>query len=129
MSNPCEQHILIVDDESALAHLMQTLLKHLGYVVDWAADGQQAIHLAAEHSYAAVICDLLMPTINGMELYETWQAESPELAARVIFTTGDNLSTRTNRFVEASGRPCLYKPFDVEDLTNTLDQVIAAHAD
>ncbi len=127
MSNE-RQRILIVDDEDSLARLMKMLLEHLGYSVDWAANGQLALELGAQHSYAAIICDLLMPYVNGMELFEIWRAESPELAERVIFVTGDNLGTRTNRFLGLCGQPCLYKPFDIKELTQTLEDVTASYA-
>lgn len=123
--NTSAHRVLIVDDEGALARLMQMLLEHLGYVVDWAADGEKALHLGAQRRYAAVLCDLLMPVINGMELFKIWQAEAPEIADRVIFVTGDNLGFQTNRFLESSGRPCLHKPFDIQDLTDVLEEVTA----
>jgi len=128
VQSPNGQRILIVDDEDTLARLMQALLEHLGYAVDRAADGEKALQLGAQRSYSAVICDLLMPTLNGMELFQIWQNESPELAQRVIFVTGDNLGVRTNRFVELSGQPCLYKPFDIEELTSVLDDVTGVYA-
>jgi len=128
VKTPNGQRILIVDDEDSLARLMQALLEHLDYEVDRAADGQKALQLAAERSYAAVICDLLMPKLNGMELFNIWQHQAPELARRVIFITGDNLGSRTNRFVKLSGRPCLYKPFDIKELISALDDVAGVYA-
>jgi len=128
VETPNGQRILIVDDEDTLARLMQALLEHLGYAVDRAADGEKALRMGARRSYCAVICDLLMPTLNGMELFRIWQHQSPELAQRVIFVTGDNLGTRTNRFVELSGQPCLYKPFDIKELTTTLGEVTGVYA-
>ena len=128
MGNNNDERILIVDDESTLARLMRMLLEHMGYSVDWASNGHKALQLGADHRYSAVICDLLMPGMNGMELFHIWQSESPELARRVIFVTGDNLGTRTNRFLQHSGRPCLYKPFDIEELTGTLQLVTRAYA-
>ena len=122
------QRILIVDDEDTLARLMQALLEHLGYAVDRAGDGEKALKLGAQRNYCAVLCDLLMPTLNGMELFKIWQNKSPELAQRVIFVTGDNLGNRTNRFVELSGQPCLYKPFNIEELTAIIEEVTGAYA-
>jgi len=128
VETPNGQRILIVDDEDTLARLMQALLEHLGYAVDRATDGEKALQMGAQRSYSAVICDLLMPILNGMELFRIWQHQSPELAQRVIFVTGDNLGTRTNRFVELSGQPCLYKPFDINELTTVLDDVTRVYA-
>ncbi len=128
MKTPNGQRILIVDDEDILARLMQALLEHLGYTVDRATDGEKALQMGTQRNYSAVICDLLMPILNGMELFRIWQHESPELAERVIFVTGDNLGTRTNRFVELSGQPCLYKPFDIQELTTVLDDVTRVYA-
>lgn len=121
--NSNKQRILIVDDEGALARLMKILIENLGYGVDWAGNGKKALALGAQQDYAAIICDLLMPTMGGIELFEIWKDTSPQLAERMIFVTGDNLGQRTNRFLNQCGRPCLYKPFDIHDLTDTLERV------
>lgn len=107
---------LVVDDEETVGQIMGYVLQGLGYAVDHALDGQEALRMAREQSYDAIICDLLMPGINGMALFESWQAERPELTRRVIFVTGDSLGNETRDFVERCGCPCIYKPFRLGQL-------------
>lgn len=107
---------LVVDDEETVGQIMGYVLQGLGYAVDHALDGQEALRMARENSYDAVICDLLMPGVNGMALYETWQDEKPELTRRVIFVTGDSLGNETRDFMERCGCPCIYKPFRLGQL-------------
>ena len=128
MAENGQQRILVVDDESSLARLIQMVMEYQGYVVDWAADGEEALALGRRHEYAAVICDILMPILDGVELYQIWQANAPQLAQRVIFVTGGNLGSRTDRFIHLCGRPCLYKPFDMRELASTIQEVAGVYA-
>lgn len=109
---------LVVDDEETVGQIMGDVLQGLGYAVDHVLDGQEALRMARERSYDAVICDLLMPGVNGMTLFETWQTESPELTHRVIFVTGDSLGNETREFMERCGCPCIYKPFRLGQLAD-----------
>jgi CheY-like chemotaxis protein len=107
---------LVVDDEETVGQIMGYVLQGLGYQVDHVLDGHEALRMAREHCYDAVVCDLLMPGVNGMALYAAWQDENPQLARRVIFVTGDSLGTDTTEFMQQSGCPCIYKPFRLGQL-------------
>ena len=102
---------LVVDDVDNLGHVMCRALQRLGYEVDRAHDGQEALSKGREHEYDAVVCDLLMPRMNGRALYETWEVEKPGLTEKVIFVTGDSVSEGNRAFIASTGRPCVYKPF------------------
>ena len=107
---------LVVDDEETVGQIMCHVLQQMGYEVDHVLDGHEALRMARERSYSTVVCDLLMPGVNGMALFELWQAENPGLAQKVIFVTGDSLSFDTTDFVARSGCPCIYKPFRLAQL-------------
>lgn len=114
---------LIVDDEAVVGEIMCRVLEQMGYEVDAALNGQQALELSRTHTYAAAICDILMPGLNGMHLYDTWLQEAPDLAAHTIFVTGDNLGYETSQFLTRTGRRCIYKPFKLADLAQAVVEV------
>jgi len=114
---------LIVDDEPTVGHVMSRVLEHMGYEVDCVLDGQQAMHMAKEAHYSTVICDILMPGLNGMALYETWQEECPELVERTIFVTGDCLGFEVNEFLARTGARCIFKPFKLDDLARLVAEL------
>jgi CheY-like chemotaxis protein len=118
---------LVVDDEETVGQIMCHVLQQMGYQVDHVLDGQQALDVARGQHYNAVVCDLLMPGVNGMALFETWLVEDPDLARKVIFVTGDSLGTDTSEFVTRSGCPCIYKPFrlaQLAELVESMDAVV-----
>ncbi|MEN6546126.1 MAG: response regulator [Armatimonadia bacterium] len=117
---------LVVDDEPVVGQIICRVLEQMGYEVDHALDGDQALRLARSNPYAVVVCDILMPRINGMALYDTWQREAPEIAAHTIFVTGDSLGSETSDFIERTGCPCIFKPFRLNDLAKLVVELESA---
>ena len=60
-----EKKILVVDDEENLRHMLQVMLKKLGYQVDAAADGAEALEKGAVNNYDFILCDIRMPFMDG----------------------------------------------------------------
>lgn len=111
---------LVVDDEPTVGHIMCQVLEQMGYKVDQALDGDEALECARDLLYDIVICDILMPRTNGMALYALWRKEAPALADRTIFVTGDSLGAETEDFIARTGCPCIYKPFKLNELAQTI---------
>lgn len=114
------KHALVVDDEPLVGHIMCEVLEQIGYHVDYAADGDEALQFSRSQEYDVVVCDILMPRINGMALYDIWLDEAPATACRTIFVTGDSLGAETTQFVARTGCPCIYKPFKLNDLARVI---------
>jgi CheY-like chemotaxis protein len=117
--------VLLVEDERSLAAAVREALVEAGLDVDYAGDGEEALARARGKTYDAVICDLKMPRIDGMTLYRTLAAATPELARRVIFVTGDVAGTDAERFLEESGSRWLAKPFRLADLLRAVRETLA----
>lgn len=117
---------LVVDDEELVGQIICRVLEQVGYLVDYAEDGDEALGLSRNQQYDIVVCDILMPRINGMALYEIWRDEAPAVAARTIFVTGDSLGSETSDFIARSGCPCIFKPFKLNDLARVISQVQAS---
>jgi PAS domain S-box-containing protein len=108
--------ILVVEDETALAAAVIDALRDAGYVVDRAADGEEALEKVNAHSFDLVVCDLKMPRLDGKAFYRMLGEAMPGLAKRVIFVTGDVAGTDAEKFLEESGCRWLAKPFRLGDL-------------
>jgi DNA-binding response OmpR family regulator len=110
------RRILVVENEPSISDVCRRVLTREGYAVEIAANGKLAQGMVGGKPYDLCLIDIRMPALNGKELYEWLQEKYPQLAKRVIFTTGDMLGVDTKSFIEGTGRPCLPKPFSLGDL-------------
>jgi CheY-like chemotaxis protein len=108
--------ILVVEDEAALAAAVSDALKDAGYVVERAADGEEALAAIKAKRFDLVVCDLKMPRLDGQSFYRLLVNAAPQLSQRVIFVTGDVAGTDAEAFLERSGCRWLAKPFRLADL-------------
>ena len=107
--------ILVCDDEVFLARAIQRHLKALD--VDVVHDGSDAIaRLAEDPDYDLVICDMMMPNVTGMDVYETVEKTNPDLAERIVFMTGGTFTPRSAEFRDREGIRFLDKPIKLEEL-------------
>jgi nitrogen-specific signal transduction histidine kinase/GAF domain-containing protein/CheY-like chemotaxis protein len=118
--------ILVVDDELNMREVIADALAVRGHSVDAVEGGQAALEAIRRGPYEVVISDLKMPEMDGQELYARLQKENPDLARRVIFTSGDSMSPETRAFLEGSGRPYLFKPFKVVDMVEQVEKLLPA---
>src|SRR4029077_3095085 len=81
--------ILVVDDEPHILYYMKATLEAWGHRVETAGDGAEALTLATQGAYDVIITDVRMPRLGGREFYERLASDHPEIAARVVFSTGD----------------------------------------
>jgi two-component system NtrC family sensor kinase len=116
---------LVVEDEAALAAAVADALSDAGFIVDRAADGEEALTRVAGRAYDLIVCDLKMPRLDGPAFYRRVAATMPALAHRVIFVTGDVAGTDAERFLEDSGCRWLAKPFRLAELLRAAREVIA----
>jgi len=116
--------ILLVEDEAKLASAVADALRDSGYVVEHAADGEQALAKIAERAFDVVICDLKMPRLDGKQFYRRLSESAPALTKRIVFVTGDVAGTDAERFLEESGCRWLAKPFRLGDLLRAVSATI-----
>jgi PAS domain S-box-containing protein len=110
------KRVLIADDEQSIREALSQVLSSVGFGVDSAMNGREALDVMARKKIDVVIADIKMPEMNGMELYDSIAEGYPALASKVIFLTGDVLSDDVKGFLDRSGRVFLLKPFDPSEL-------------
>ena len=81
--------VLIVEDEEGVRRPMARFLTRRGAVVEEAEDGLEALTRLQDHQPDVIIADLRMPRMSGIELFAELEEHRPELAARVLFLSGD----------------------------------------
>ncbi len=112
--------ILVIDDEPHIQHYMRATLEAWGHTVAIASDGAEGLTMATGGAFDVIITDLRMPELGGREMYDALCRDHPEIAKRVVFSTGDTVRGDTLSFLEGLGRPHLRKPFALAELRAVL---------
>ncbi|HEY6909086.1 MAG TPA: sigma-54 dependent transcriptional regulator [Myxococcales bacterium] len=82
--------ILIADDEESIRHVLATLLGERGYEVRTAADGEEALRELSARDYDALVTDVRMPRLNGLDLVRAAQTASPDTTVIVMSAYGSH---------------------------------------
>jgi signal transduction histidine kinase/CheY-like chemotaxis protein len=120
--------ILLVDDEEAIRRPLSRYLAKLGATVIHAADGLDALTQVGAFAVDAIILDLRMPRMDGVEFYATIRSERPALASRIVFLSGDPEQLTAARTGALPADRVLAKPVDLNILTDRIRQVVGRRA-
>ena len=113
--------ILIIDDSEVIRSLLIDFLTDLGHSVEFAVDGQQGIDMALDDEFSLIICDVHMPKKNGFLVFKEIMSKRP--ATNFIMT--DSLpGDLADRVSQKGIKHLLAKPFDLDQLRATLDEVL-----
>ena len=120
--------ILVVDDEEIMREILETLLVREGYAVRLAADGAEGLELAKSLPFDAVILDVMMPRMDGLEVARALQGD-PATAPIPVLLLSAKAQEADLRAGEASGADAyVTKPFDPLDLLQRVEALLAAAA-
>ncbi|HTD69418.1 MAG TPA: ATP-binding protein [Gemmatimonadales bacterium] len=108
--------VLIVEDEEAVRRPMVRYLTRRGAVVDEAADGVEGLARLRAQPANVILADLRMPRMGGVELYAQLEEERPELAARVLFLSGDVSQLAAPGNTPVPRERVLVKPVELAEL-------------
>jgi two-component system NtrC family sensor kinase len=112
--------ILLADDEAAIRHALSRFLEKSGHAVVAVDSGSAAMAAVENESFDAILLDMRMPDVSGKQVFEEWERAQPDLACRVVFLTGDIVSTDLQQFLASTGRPFIAKPFELEAVLRVL---------
>lgn len=117
--------VLVVDDEPTIRRLMRRALSGMGLDVVEAANGLEALERFRARHVVAVVSDVRMPVMNGLELVEHLRSEAPDLP--IVLVSGSD-EVRTRAGAQALGAAdFLAKPFDVFELGCRVLSAVAAN--
>jgi CheY-like chemotaxis protein len=107
---------LVLEDEPAISRACKKVLTDMGFEVEVALDGLDAVKMLEEKTYNLCLSDIRMPGMNGTDFYRHIEQAFPALARYVIFISGDILGGNTGAFVREANVPFLSKPFTTDEL-------------
>lgn len=110
--------ILVVDDEVSLADLLKMALRYEGWEVRTAHDGLSAVKAAREFKPDAVVLDIMLPDIDGLEVLNRLRADGSEIPV-LFLTAKDSLDDRIAGLT-AGGDDYVTKPFSLEEVVARL---------
>ena len=123
------RHVLIVEDDYEFADVLTEVLNHDNCSSDTAANGMEALDRLRTGTYDAVICDLMMPRLDGESLFRQVEHDFPYLTDKFIFITGQaSQSAGVTNFIYPTGNTLLTKPFDIEDFRKALRELFSRSA-
>jgi two-component system OmpR family response regulator len=110
--------VLVVDDEATLAELLSMALRYEGWEVRSAPDGQSAVRLAREFRPNAVVLDVMLPDLDGLEVLRRMRSQAPDVP--VLFLTAKDAVEDRVAGLTAGGDDYVTKPFSLEELVARL---------
>jgi len=116
--------ILVVEDQESVRSFVKAALRHHGYQVIHAGDGDQALSVANLHSRQIdlLLTDVVMPGLNGRELSERLKELRGNL--KVLFISGYTADVFAQRGILDPGVAFLHKPFSQEELVQKVREIL-----
>ena len=110
------ERILVIDDEETVRIVVQRSLEHLGYHVDAACNGREALEYFGDKldNYDLIILDMMMPFMSGDEVFFRLKEIKSDIA--VLIASGYASDVRTKEVLNAGAKGFIQKPFAVEEL-------------
>ena len=125
---PRRAHILVVDDEAPIANAMREMLGCAHEVVV-ATSGREALAVIRSGAqFDVIFCDLMMPGMSGIDLYEQLRSQSPGLERKLVFMTGGAFTTRAAEFLACIDNRRIDKPFSLGMLERIVHEMAAPSA-
>ena len=107
------QTILIIEDEEALARFVELELTHEGYQVEKAFDGREGLQKALDGSYALILLDIMLPSLNGLEVLRRLRREKKTPV--ILLTARDAVMDKVTG-LDMGADDYITKPFAIEEL-------------
>ena len=111
-------NILIIDDEKSIRKTLRDILEYEGYKVTEAADGAEGLQKIKDEEFAAILLDVKMPKMDGMEVLKELQANSNEVP--VIMISGHGTMETAVEAVKKGAYDFVQKPMDLNRLLVTI---------
>lgn len=108
-------NILLVEDHRPLAETVGAYLEASGFTLDYAADGLTAMHLAVTETFDAIVLDIMLPGLDGLEVCKRLRADAKLATPIIMLTARDQLDDKLKGF-DVGADDYLVKPFDMPEL-------------
>ena len=109
--------VLVVDDESSIVEVLATLMEDEGYHVVTARNGEEGLARLAASQPEIVLCDVMMPVLDGQEMCRRMQANPLYRSIPIVLMSAVSVAAK---LVGCDHAMLLAKPFDLEEVINTV---------
>jgi DNA-binding response OmpR family regulator len=123
VSDKQNHSLLLIEDHHDIADMVCEFLETEGYIMDYAADGVTGLHLAVSNQYDAIILDLNLPGMNGINLLENLRNQAKSDVPVLILTAQDTLQNKIAG-LDSGADDYLVKPFEISELSARIRSLI-----
>ncbi|HEY1685671.1 MAG TPA: response regulator transcription factor [Tepidisphaeraceae bacterium] len=114
--------VLLVEDSERLRRSVSDGLRKSGFAVDTAADGEEGLHLARTENYDAIILDIMLPKVDGLEVLQRLRDGGKDTHVLLLTARGTIADRVTG--LRAGADDYLVKPFAVEELLARIETLV-----
>lgn len=116
--------ILLIDDNELLQDLGRDILEHLGYTPVIASGGEEGIEIYAREKdeIRAVLLDVVMPGLGGLEVFKRLKEINPRV--KVLVISGYSEEKRAGELLEEGALGFIQKPFKIDQLSRKLQEIL-----
>jgi DNA-binding response OmpR family regulator len=107
--------ILLIEDHQDIAEMVSEYLEARGFNVDYAADGITGLHLCVTNDYDAIILDLTLPGMDGLDVCSKLRNEASNQTPILMLTARDTLADKLSG-LNMGADDYLVKPFEIEEM-------------
>ena len=119
------RRLLLIDDEPSVGSSVRRLLQDV-HEVDTVQDAREALHLLKQgERYDAILCDMVMPGMSGVDFLHELERHAPGLVRRTGLMSGGAYSPQAREFIATRSKDLLEKPFEPERLRTFVEQLLA----
>jgi CheY-like chemotaxis protein len=118
--------VLVIDDDPGVVSALRLMLEG-EHEVTTVSSGREALRLLlSEPAYDVIFCDLMMPGVSGMDLFEAVRLNRPGIEGRLVFMTGGAFTPEAAQFLERVPNGRVEKPFDLARVSRLLRRAVRA---
>ena len=123
MTESSSGSVLLVEDHQDIAEMVYAYLERRGYELDYAADGVTGLHLAVKNAYDAIVLDLMLPGMDGIELCRNLREHAKRDTPLLMLTARDTLGDKIAG-LDAGADDYLVKPFEMAELLARIEALL-----
>jgi CheY-like chemotaxis protein len=125
ITKPATLPVLLIEDEPAVMAYVRSTLERSGYAVVCTESGAEGLRLLESEQFLGVVSDMRTPGgVDGAGVHAWLSRHRPDLAARIVFITGDIANEDTVATLRKTGAPCVEKPFRVQQFISVIEKTI-----
>lgn len=127
MSPGESKSVLLIEDHADIAEMVGAYLENREYIIDYAADGITGLHLAVSNRYDAIILDLMLPGMDGLEVCKKIRDDAKSDVPIIMLTARDTLDDKISG-LDKGADDYLIKPFAIQELEARVRSLIRRYS-